>query len=140
MSPQQVDELRLATALSIGIYMPDGTPNSYSNLTPANQIRLTDAMAKVIASDPDKSKYTPVQVQLANNRVASPIYGQPMENTSMISIAADMAASGELQAAMFQGASGYTSALTNKALMIGGAVLLLWLIINTPDTLKKWTK
>ena len=102
-----------------------GTMADYSQLPAADQIALTDRMAKLIASNP--AKFTPEQVKVAETRVNSTQFEQPIAATSYINVTGELIKTGELQQAMIGGAKSYFQGVTALALA-GGIVFLLFVI------------
>lgn len=102
-----------------------GTVDDYRRLPAADQIALTDRMAKLIASNP--AQFTPEQVKVSQDRVNSTQFEQPLAATSYINVTGELIKTGELQQAMISGAKTYFQGVTALALA-GGVVFLLVLM------------
>lgn len=134
MDAQGIIALRKAAAAAIGIKAVDGRAftgiaGDYASLTPADQIRVSDKMAEMIANDPDPSKYTAIQLDVARKRVSSPLYGQPLQATSYIAITGELIKSGEMQDLLLGSASKYINQVTGTALLalgLGLGAFLIW--------------
>lgn len=140
MDAQGIINLRKQAANNIGItfisLVPprkfDGSAAHFGQLSPADQIKVSDEMAKMIATDPDPTKYTAIQLDLARRRVSSPLYGQPMQATSLIAVTGELVASGQMQDLLLKSAGRYVSQVTGTAIVAGIIVLgVLWQI-NQP--------
>lgn len=87
----------------------NGTVSDYRNLPAADQVALSDRMAKIISDNP--SQFTEQQVTVARTRIGSPLYNQPLQATGYMNVAAEMVKSGELQASLMSSAKTYFNTL-----------------------------
>lgn len=123
-----IPELRKAAIISLGLGKEvngkvivngakfDGSPASYSALSAGDQIALTDRMAAMIAADP--ANFSRQQVAVANSRVNSPFYRQPLAATSYINVTAELIKSGEFQKSIMGGITDYLKSTSGVALLI----------------------
>lgn len=133
-----IPELRVqaAASLGLGFFKEDrfflksgaefrGDIKDYRDLPAADQIALTDRMAGMIKQSP--AAFTPQQVSVADSRINSPYYGQPVNATSYINVTSELIKTGELQTAMAQGAKGYLNATGQIAAIVGLGVAVWFL-------------
>jgi hypothetical protein len=72
---------------NLGLSMPNGSPEEYRALNQADQIRVADETSAFIVSQP--TFFTPLQVELAQKRVSSTVFRQPLADTSLTAAAGD---------------------------------------------------
>lgn len=107
-----------------------GTVEEYASLSAANQVRLTDEMARLIVQYP--AGFSEDVVAEARRRVANPLFNQPLADPSMSSSLIEGIADGSIVDAMMGGARSYLMTIA----LIGGAVLLGFMLLQ--DTRRNW--
>jgi hypothetical protein len=75
-----IPEARNAVGKSLGLYFFDGSAEAYSNLSAADQVRVTDALSSYIVAN--AGAFTPAQVSSATARTNSSSFNSPLADDS----------------------------------------------------------
>lgn len=113
--------------LGYGDAMEHGSVDEYRNLSPNQQVALTDEMARLIKTYPNSF---PQNVQVAAQaRVDNPYYQVPLDDPGYVSTAMDQLADGTLIGSAFGGAADYLKDIGVSV----AAGLILFIILNHRD-------
>lgn len=120
-----------ARDLQLDHKMENGTVDEYNDLTPDEQVALTDEMARLIVQYPDGWSVEIYNSALA--RIQAKYYGQPLEDTSETHELIRQIASGEFWKHMKEGGTDYLK-------WIGIAAAGVYLLIEVPKYIGRGKK